>query len=94
MDLHFKDFIWSVSKELENIRKHGVDFHAAARAFFDPQRQIFIDSKHSQLEQRFFCIADVDGRILTVRFTYRGGKIRILGAGYWRKGRRYYEKTI
>ena len=27
-----------------------------------------------------------------VRFTYRGETIRIIGAGYWRKGRRLYEK--
>jgi len=26
------------------------------------------------------------------RFTYREDKIRIFGAGYWRKGRFYYEK--
>jgi len=28
---------------------------------------------------------------LTVRFTYRGSVIRIIGAGYWRKGRKIYE---
>ncbi|MGB4520668.1 MAG: BrnT family toxin [Candidatus Omnitrophota bacterium] len=43
-------------------------------------------------EERFFCIGKVEGKILTVRFIYRGGKIRIFGAGYWRKGERYYEK--
>ncbi len=32
------------------------------------------------------------GGILTVRFTYRGETIRILGAGYWRKGKRIYEE--
>ena len=32
----------------------------------------------------------VDDGILTVRFTYRGETIRIIGAGYWRKGRRIY----
>jgi pyruvate ferredoxin oxidoreductase gamma subunit len=29
--------------------------------------------------------------ILTVRFTYRGNVIRIIGAGYWRKGKKLYE---
>jgi hypothetical protein len=28
---------------------------------------------------------------LTVRFTYRSGVIRIIGAGYWRKGKKIYE---
>ena len=43
-------------------------------------------------EPRYFCIGKVDDRILTVRFVYRNNKIRIIGAGYWRKGRKYYEK--
>jgi len=30
--------------------------------------------------------------ILTVRFTYRAGIIRIFGAGYWRKGKVIYER--
>ncbi|GHU08368.1 hypothetical protein FACS189431_4490 [Alphaproteobacteria bacterium] len=29
--------------------------------------------------------------IATVRFTIRKGNIRIIGAGYWRKGNRIYE---
>jgi hypothetical protein len=28
--------------------------------------------------------------IMTVRFTFRERKIRIIGAGYWRKGRDIY----
>ena len=86
------NFIWDIERELINIQKHGVDFVVAARAFKDPKRKIFIDSKHSGREERFFCIGRVEGRVLTVRFIYRGGKIRIFGAGYWRKGARYYEK--
>ncbi|EAZ93046.1 hypothetical protein CY0110_03219 [Crocosphaera chwakensis CCY0110] len=27
-----------------------------------------------------------------MRFTYRNGKIRIFGTGYWRKGRKFYEQ--
>lgn len=85
-------FIWDFDKELVNIDKHGVDFVTAARAFKDPKRKIYIDSKHSKKEERFFCIGKVDDEVLTVRFTYRADKIRIIGAGYWRKGERYYEK--
>jgi len=50
--------------------------------FQDPRRKVFIDSKHSQSEERYFCIGKVAGRILTVRFVYRGEMIRIIGAGY------------
>jgi len=30
--------------------------------------------------------------VVTVRFTYREGVIRIIGAGLWRKGRGIYER--
>jgi len=29
---------------------------------------------------------------MTVRFTYRHDMIRIIGAGYWRKGKAIYEQ--
>ena len=29
--------------------------------------------------------------VISVRFTERNNKIRIIGAGYWRKGVKYYE---
>ena len=85
-------FAWDADKERENIGKHGVDFAEAAKAFLDPARCVYTDQKHSVREERFFCMGKVDGLVLTVRFTYRAGTIRIIGAGYWRKGARYYEK--
>ena len=93
MDYRFGSFVWDIEKERENIRKHGVDFATAARAFKDPRRKIYVDERHSDREDRMFCIGKMGGRILTVRFTYRGGLIRLYGAGYWRKGRHYYEQT-
>ena len=47
---------------------------------------------HSGTEQRFFCFGWVDGGVMTVRFTYRKGRIRIFGAGHWRKGKKIYEQ--
>jgi hypothetical protein len=34
----------------------------------------------------------VHGGVMTVRFTWREGRIRIFGAGYWRKGKRLYDR--
>jgi len=85
-------FIWDLNRESANIRKHGIDFITASKAFKDPERKIYIDSKHSLKEERLFCIGRVAKRIITVRFTYRDDKIRIFGAGCWRKGKVYYEK--
>jgi uncharacterized protein len=55
-------------------------------------RVIADDLSHSEVEKRYFCIGNVNGEILTVRFTWRDSKIRIFGAGYWRKGKQIYEK--
>ena len=86
-------FIWDLEKERLNILKHGVSFRTAALAFLDPERKIYFDRMHSGEEERFFCYGKVEGRVLTVRFTYHEGRIRIIGVGSWRKGGRFYEKN-
>lgn len=83
---------WDFKKNLLNQLKHGVSFEEAQEAFKDPKRIIARDLTHSQTEERFFCFGKTDGEIMTVRFTYRSGMIRIFGAGYWRKGKQIYEK--
>ena len=85
-------FEWNEAKDRVNRRKHGVSFDRAQYAFFDPNRIIAEDLSHSGSEQRFFCFGWVDGGVMTVRFTYRKGRIRIFGAGYWRKGKKIYEQ--
>jgi uncharacterized protein len=75
-----------------NQGKHGVSFSRAQYAFADPQRVIAKDETHSQTEERFYCFGEVDGGVLTVRFTYRASVIRIIGAGYWRKGKAIYAR--
>ena len=85
-------FEWDSIKDAENQQKHGVAFSQAQYAFADPNRVIAEDLAHSANEQRYFCFGLVDAGILTVRFTYRGGVIRIFGAGYWRKGKAIYER--
>jgi len=85
-------FEWDKDKDLENRRKHGVSFAVAQYAFADPARVLAEDTEHSEEEPRYFCFGRVGGGVLTVRFTYREAVIRIYGAGYWRKGKRIYEK--
>jgi uncharacterized DUF497 family protein len=83
-------FEWDEQKDHENLQKHGISFEEAQYAFADPHRLIIIDDFHSTSEQRWFCVGDIGTGIVTVRFTYRAGKIRIFGAGFWRKLRRRY----
>ena len=85
-------FDWDAQRNADNRAKHGVDFETAQYAFLDPHRLIVHDAKHSEIEERWFCIGKVEDRVLTVRFTYRGNIIRIFGAAEWRKSRKLYEK--
>ena len=84
-------FEWDPAKDADNQRKHGVSFVEAQAAFLDPRRVIARDAGHSRAEPRFCCFGRVADGILTVRFTYRGSVIRIVGAGYWRRGKKLYE---
>jgi uncharacterized protein len=84
-------FDWDPAKDRENQSKHGVSFVEAQFAFADPRRVIAEDVSHSSTEKRYYCFGEVGAGVLTVRFTYREGVIRIFGAGYWRKGKRVYD---
>jgi uncharacterized DUF497 family protein len=85
-------FEWNSEKDADNRRKHGVGFDVAQQAFLDPKRVIARDLAHSEAEPRYYCFGHAGGGILTVRFTYRSSVIRIIGAGFWRKGKRIYEQ--
>jgi len=85
-------FKWDANKDKFNLKKHGIPFSLAQYAFLDPNRVIAKDLRHSEKEQRYFCFGKVDEDIVTVRFTYRANTIRIIGAGYWRKGKVVYEE--
>ena len=89
------NFEWNEAKNQENLQKHGVTFYEAQHAFLDKNRIIAKDTTHSQEEERYYCFGLNEEKtgILTVRFTYRSGCIRIFGAGYWRKGKKAYEQT-
>jgi len=84
-------FEWDPDKDAENQRKHGVSFVQAQAAFLDSGRVIARDVERRRSEPRFYCFDRVSDGVLTVRFTYRGNVIRIIGAGYWRRGKKLYE---
>jgi uncharacterized protein len=84
-------FEWDPAKDAENFVKHGVSFLEAQLAFSDERRVIARDVAHSAGEPRFYCFGRIERGVLTVRFTVRSGVIRIIGAGFWRKGKAAYE---
>ena len=86
-------FEWDQTKNDINVAKHGISFFEAQSAFLDPDRIIAEDLEHSITEKRYYCFGMVVEAVMTVRFTYKDRVIRIFGAGYWRKGRKIYEKA-
>ncbi len=85
------NFEWDKQKSITNQEKHDISFEEAQYAFFDNYRLILEDEKHSSNEKRYFCIGQIERGIVTVRFTMRDN-IRIIGAGFWREGRRRYHE--
>ena len=57
-------FDWDPAKDAENLRKHGVSFGEAQTAFLDPGRVIARDMRHSQAEQRYYCLGRVSEGVL------------------------------
>lgn len=86
-------FEWDQAKNNINVAKHGVSFFEAQSAFLDPDRIIAEDLEHSITEKRYYCFGLVDEAVMTVRFIYKDRVICIFGAGYWKKGRKIYEKA-
>jgi uncharacterized DUF497 family protein len=47
-------FEWDNAKNSENIKKHGISFELAQRAFLDSKRIVAQDLEHSAGEGRYF----------------------------------------
>lgn len=88
------EFEWDLAKEQANIKKHRHTFSEAVEAFQDPGGVQLVDGKHSKTEDRFYWVGKVlSGKILTVWFTRRGRKVRIIGCAEWRKMRSFYNEA-
>lgn len=74
---------WDEAKRLKTIEKHGIDFLDLG-AFFGST--ILVGSASSDDEPRFLAIGELNGSVITVIFTERNGRRRIITA---RKARRY-----
>jgi uncharacterized DUF497 family protein len=60
-------FVWDEKKNRTNLKKHGVDFNDAVRAWYDPDRLDFYDGEHStDSEIRWLFLGSVAGTVLFV----------------------------
>lgn len=85
------EFEWDEYKAHENFEKHGVSFLEAVSSFSNEHGLVLKDEKHSTFESRYYFIGlSKKARVLTVYYTHRAKRIRIIGAGEWRKHKRKY----
>jgi uncharacterized protein len=72
------EFEWDDRKATQNLRKHGVSFDEARRAFADA-KSVDEDDPDPD-EERYKRLCELDHRILVVIWTNRGKRIRIISA--------------
>jgi uncharacterized DUF497 family protein len=74
------DFEWDDTKSDACFEQRGFDFAYAAQAFFDPDRLIRPDLRHSYGEERFQLLGRIGKRVFVLVFTSRPHAIRIISA--------------
>jgi len=75
-----EDFEWDEAKAIQNYAQHRVSFETAKRVFEDRFGVERLDDRVDYGEDRYSIIGMVDRRVLSVAFTLRNGRIRIISA--------------
>jgi len=89
-------FEWDDLKAARNLAKHGVSFDAARAVFEDPHVIEQADGRRDYGEPRYMAIGVVDGRLISVAYTVRGERVRIISGrrAEPRERRRYHEGSL
>jgi uncharacterized DUF497 family protein len=74
------EFDWDDAKAIANYRKHGVTFEQAAHAFRDPFAVEWIDERVAYGEERVVLLGMSGSQILSVVYTERRERLRIISA--------------
>ncbi len=80
MTIFSGEFEWDEAKAQSNLRRHKVSFLQARRVFDDFFALIEQDLSEDYGEDRFLATGTVEGVILTVVYTERRERIRIISA--------------
>lgn len=84
---------WDENKRRENLAKHGIDFLDAVDVFGDPRRRTF-QSRHPPDERRYLTVGALRDRVVTVIWTARGDKLRVISMRRARRNeRKRYEEA-
>ena len=74
-------FEWDVGNAGKNWIKHNVADQECEELFFDSNRKIFEDVRHSEKECRFLVFGKTkQGRLLLVACTMRRNRVRVISA--------------
>lgn len=74
-------FDWDEGNRDKNWLKHGVSNGECEELFFNLPLIVADDTKHSELEARYFALGQTNtGRLLFLSFTIRADKIRVISA--------------
>lgn len=74
------NFEWDESKSDACFARRGFDFAYAAQAFFDPNRIVHADTRHSYGEERYQLTGMIEQRLFVVVYTPRHDAMRIISA--------------
>jgi uncharacterized protein len=87
------DFEWDERKAAINFRRHKLSFLLARRVFSDAFAVIEQDLSEDYGEERFVAIGIADNVLMTVVYTERGERIRIISArkANSHEQRKYYQ---
>lgn len=93
--IKLSSFDWDKGNLNKNWKKHKITNEETEQIFFNEPLKVFEDLKHSKTEKRLVAYGKTDeNRPLTVIFTLRQGKVRVISArNQSKKERRSYEKT-
>jgi len=90
------EFVWDKGNEDKSKKSHNVEWWECEEVFLNFPLYLFPDIKHSDREERFFAFGRSQGnRLLTIVFTIRQKKIRVISARDMNKKERkiYHEET-
>ena len=88
------DFEWDKKKASRNLARHGISFEVACEVFDDPHSIEQLDDRDDYSEERFNITGMVKGRLITVTYTIRRARLRLISARMAEPNERrhYHEK--
>jgi uncharacterized DUF497 family protein len=87
-------FEWDEEKRLKNIESHSIDFVRAKEIWKNPVLEILSSQAHHG-EDRFLAIGQTEDSLITVIYTWRGDKRRLISARKARNNeKKHYENEI